>query len=152
MMSDPISLLSLVDAMICLLFLFITAVCFALSIFFFFSSRRRHTRCALVTGVQTCALPISPSAPTWTRTHPSASATTSPPASARCSPASSTPCWPGRRWSCTRRAPPPDLPSVAAHHLAVLHHRPAGVVADAVGQLGGQIGSASCRARVCQYV
>src|SRR3546814_11606378 len=27
--------------------------------FFFLSSRRRHTRCALVTGVQTCALPIS---------------------------------------------------------------------------------------------
>src|SRR3546814_20885621 len=27
-------------------------------IVFFFSSRRRHTRCALVTGVQTCALPI----------------------------------------------------------------------------------------------
>src|SRR3546814_16997978 len=25
---------------------------------FFLSSRRRHTRCALVTGVQTCALPI----------------------------------------------------------------------------------------------
>src|SRR3546814_12218903 len=25
----------------------------------FFSSRRRHTRCALVTGVQTCSLPIS---------------------------------------------------------------------------------------------
>src|SRR3546814_5429132 len=31
--------------------------CFDLCIFFF-SSRRRHTRCALVTGVQTCALPI----------------------------------------------------------------------------------------------
>src|SRR3546814_1854938 len=30
-----------------------------LIIVFFFSSRRRHTRCALVTGVQTCALPIS---------------------------------------------------------------------------------------------
>src|SRR3546814_1287625 len=29
-------------------------------LFFVFSSRRRHTRCALVTGVQTCALPISP--------------------------------------------------------------------------------------------
>src|SRR3546814_9212715 len=28
------------------------------TIFFLFSSRRRHTRCALVTGVQTCALPI----------------------------------------------------------------------------------------------
>src|SRR3546814_17425873 len=27
---------------------------------FFFSSRRRHTRCALVTGVQTCALPVTP--------------------------------------------------------------------------------------------
>src|SRR3546814_2501286 len=26
----------------------------------FFSSKRRHTRCALVTGVQTCALPILP--------------------------------------------------------------------------------------------
>src|SRR3546814_128654 len=35
---------------------------------FFFSSRRRHTRCALVTGVQTCALPIS-------RTHQIGSAT-----------------------------------------------------------------------------
>src|SRR3546814_4015125 len=30
---------------------------------FFFSSRRRHTRCALVTGVQTCALPILPPTP-----------------------------------------------------------------------------------------
>src|SRR3546814_8208173 len=30
---------------------------------FFFSSRRRHTRCALVTGVQTCALPISAQIP-----------------------------------------------------------------------------------------
>src|SRR3546814_3947037 len=29
-----------------------------MSVCFFFSSRRRHTRCALVTGVQTCALPI----------------------------------------------------------------------------------------------
>src|SRR3546814_17653252 len=29
----------------------------------FFSSRRRHTRCALVTGVQTCALPIFLNAP-----------------------------------------------------------------------------------------
>src|SRR3546814_20791321 len=29
-----------------------------LSVLFFFPSRRRHTRCSLVTGVQTCALPI----------------------------------------------------------------------------------------------
>src|SRR3546814_1285283 len=32
-------------------------VCVSL-VYFVFSSRRRHTRCALVTGVQTCALPI----------------------------------------------------------------------------------------------
>src|SRR3546814_7107908 len=36
---------------------------FSVLFLFFFSSRRRHTRCALVTGVQTCALPISPGAP-----------------------------------------------------------------------------------------
>src|SRR3546814_312575 len=37
--------------------------CFVILVcFFFFSSRRRHTICALVTGVQTCALPISPAA------------------------------------------------------------------------------------------
>src|SRR3546814_8943573 len=35
---------------------------------FLFSSRRRHTRCALVTGVQTCALPISAHVPG--RDHP----------------------------------------------------------------------------------
>src|SRR3546814_6532013 len=34
--------------------------CYGFS-FVFFSCRRRHTRCALVTGVQTCALPISSS-------------------------------------------------------------------------------------------
>src|SRR3546814_7234566 len=35
--------------------------------FVFFSSRRRHTRCALVTGVQTCALPIFNSGPEASR-------------------------------------------------------------------------------------
>src|SRR3546814_7080247 len=34
-------------------------VCVGTLWYLFFSSRRRHTRCALVTGVQTCALPIS---------------------------------------------------------------------------------------------
>src|SRR3546814_8350014 len=38
----------------CVCFFLWLCYCF----FFFFSSRRRHTRCALVTGVQTCALPI----------------------------------------------------------------------------------------------
>src|SRR3546814_12155915 len=35
--------------------------------YFFFSSRRRHTRCALVTGVQTCALPITATSKISTR-------------------------------------------------------------------------------------
>src|SRR3546814_4467582 len=39
-------------------FMFFVSNCSFMYIFFF-SSRRRHTRCALVTGVQTCALPIS---------------------------------------------------------------------------------------------
>src|SRR3546814_4892703 len=33
-------------------------ISYSILLLFFFSSRRRHTRCALVTGVQTCALPI----------------------------------------------------------------------------------------------
>src|SRR3546814_5881291 len=33
-------------------------MCLLSGFIFFFSSRRRHTKCALVTGVQTCALPI----------------------------------------------------------------------------------------------
>src|SRR3546814_20829934 len=46
---------------ICVVILFLAFslwFCFCLVVVFFFSSRRRHTRCALVTGVQTCALPI----------------------------------------------------------------------------------------------
>src|SRR3546814_13984793 len=45
--------------MMYLLFIISTVSCIGSLCFFFFSSRRRHTRCALVTGVQTCALPIS---------------------------------------------------------------------------------------------
>src|SRR3546814_6321139 len=56
---------------------------------FFFSSRRRHTRCALVTGVQTCALPIfigrsaagsriAPDVPVATRIVPRRSALNKP--------------------------------------------------------------------------
>src|SRR3546814_7416774 len=39
------------------MFMFVVII-FSTNSFFFFSSIRRHTRCALVTGVQTCALPI----------------------------------------------------------------------------------------------
>src|SRR3546814_4708430 len=45
--------------MITLFFVYcVCKVLFFYCLLFFFSSRRRHTRCALVTGVQTCALPI----------------------------------------------------------------------------------------------
>src|SRR3546814_3589087 len=40
------------SVLLCVIYFFLVCFCF------FFSSRRRHTRCALVTGVQTCALPI----------------------------------------------------------------------------------------------
>src|SRR3546814_11162916 len=42
-----------------LCYLVFIMLCMFFLCFLFFSSRRRHTRCALVTGVQTCALPIS---------------------------------------------------------------------------------------------
>src|SRR3546814_5435786 len=84
---------------------------------FFFSSRRRHTRCALVTGVQTCALPIS-------------IATTSK----RAVEAMDYPVLLGK--SCA-------APYGAKHAKASrrLTSPPA-----------GEIGRASCRERVCQYV
>src|SRR3546814_11039961 len=43
----------------CLSFIISCYVCVYRVLRCFFSSRRRHTRCSLVTGVQTCALPIS---------------------------------------------------------------------------------------------
>src|SRR3546814_782249 len=43
-----------------LIIFYIFIFCYNFNFFsFFFASRRRHTSCALVTGVQTCALPIS---------------------------------------------------------------------------------------------
>src|SRR3546814_8044421 len=56
----------------CVHVLIFLLLCFGLFVFvvfsfFFLSSRRRHTICALVTGVQTCALPIWPRRGRWTR-------------------------------------------------------------------------------------
>src|SRR3546814_5483643 len=47
----------LLMVLLCLMFVF-ALFYLCVGLLFFFSSRRRHTRCALVTGVQTCALPI----------------------------------------------------------------------------------------------
>src|SRR3546814_2464935 len=84
--------------------------------FFFFSSRRRHTRCALVTGVQTCALPIS------RRTGYRVPSSISPSSS-----------W----WV------PRDM--VARYRVGSRMKRTEQPVFT-------QIGRASCRERVCQYV
>src|SRR3546814_10435485 len=77
---------------------------------FFFSSRRRHTRCALVTGVQTCALPILGLFPTDK---------------------------PARRGIISAANPSPDQDQPAD---------------EGNQQARDQIGRASCRERVCQYV
>src|SRR3546814_4976040 len=103
---------------------------FYLFLIFFFSSRRRHTRCALVTGVQTCALPISaemlnsllhergiePHIPIFAKSE--------------------------RSDGTFERA------DFTYNHQADAHLRPAGK------QLRPrqEIGRASCRERVCQYV
>src|SRR3546814_7051185 len=94
---------------------------------FFFSSRRRHTRCALVTGVQTCALPIC-----WRCPSRLAPATTPQPVE------------PGERYRDV--SPPPQLPGDRAVET---QPRDAAAVG---GPAGVEIGRASCRERVCQYV
>src|SRR3546814_7225260 len=87
----------------------------SLFVIFFFSSRRRHTICALVTGVQTCALPI------W------------------------------------RSNQAPDASPVAASAGAA-HGAPSGVslsakaISASLPCASREIGRASCRERVCQYV
>src|SRR3546814_9185181 len=98
---------------------------FCFFVVFFFSSRRRHTRCALVTGVQTCALPI------WRS------------ASAR------------RILKCAERRR--RMPGKNRALLLQCACRGGPATAwrrqpDAVVVRTGQIGRASCRERVCQYV
>src|SRR3546814_1486893 len=90
----------------------------------FVSSRRRHTRGALVTGVQTCALPILPLlfVRLWWR--------------GRLAPAYR------QRWGerlALGYATPPLTACVWLHAVSV-------------GELLAEIGRASCRERVCQYV
>src|SRR3546814_6787820 len=101
--------------------------------FFFFSSRRRHTRCALVTGVQTCALPIyepwtvQTRSKGWFRVF-------SP------------------FWRACRAGPEPAAPLVAPQSLTPCTDSPAGLQLDDFDLRPRQIGRASCRERVCQYV
>src|SRR3546814_5598669 len=96
---------------------------FSLFYFFFFSSRRRHTRCALVTGVQTCALPIYfPRQP-----RPGAEQERSRRAAFR-----------------LRRRSGPERDRTLRRAAPQEAERDAGI--------DPEIGRASCRERVCQYV
>src|SRR3546814_4655008 len=89
---------------------------------FLFSSRRRHTICALVTGVQTCALPISVFQTVW-RTVPKV-----------------------HLYASGRNDHGADLQADERFDKAVAIDRGAGERVEM------EIGRASCRERVCQYV
>src|SRR3546814_6254373 len=95
---------------------------------FFFSSRRRHTRCALVTGVQTCALPI-------------------------CTVAQLLQTKPNRMINIA----PDDTVLEAVRRMAdaqvgALMEIRDGQLVGIISERDYEIGRASCRERVCQYV
>src|SRR3546814_3665608 len=98
---------------------------------FFFSSRRRHTRCALVTGVQTCALPISEAAVA------EAAPTVAEPAPTLDSG--------NTAWMLTSMVLVlfMTIPGLALFYAGMVRTK---------NVLSVKIGRASCRARVCQYV
>src|SRR3546814_1548233 len=98
--------------------------------FFFFSSRRRHTRCALVTGVQTCALPIS----TRIRFNPDGSIEA---------------LVIDNDYNFHWKKVPVEIPS-GYFNLAIEYNNWGSDTSGFPTYL--QIGRASCRERVCQYV
>src|SRR3546814_20368713 len=101
---------------------------------FFFSSRRRHTRCALVTGVQTCALPISSRGD---RSHRDRGRTRGQTDQGG--------AW-GESYDHTHRRRPP-VGASRGHAAAKTGCKPERGV-----HRPSQIGRESCRARVCQDV
>src|SRR3546814_2761425 len=84
--------------------------------FFFFSSRRRHTRCALVTGVQTCALPIYGGSPRPHRKARRASVAARPPDPRRTGLSAVRPRW--------RAVAVPSRQPTLRTHLGHRHHQP----------------------------
>src|SRR3546814_8234158 len=97
---------------------------------FFFSSRRRHTRCALVTGVQTCALPIS------VQRHSDLCGTWGMDSSLILLESQT---GIGER-QIERLEQPPDLSFQIVHQSFILH------------MVNAEIGRAACREKVCQTV
>src|SRR3546814_10179120 len=100
----------------------------------FVSSRRRHTRCALVTGVQTCALPIS----------------SEPNMKSRAAVAFA----PGQPLQLVELdVEPPRAGEVLVRitHTALCHTDAFTLSGDDPEGVFPEIGRASCRERVCQY-
>src|SRR3546814_7371487 len=110
---------------------------------FLFSSRRRHTRCALVTGVQTCALPICE----WLALSFADRVIAVSPALA----AQLRQSFPQRAHSIAYIPNgTSDLPGDA--DPALIFERLGIADGDFLLAVARQIGRASCRERVCQYV
>src|SRR3546814_16988440 len=109
---------------------------------FFFSSRRRHTRCALVTGVQTCALPICKrilGASSWLRVF-------------------ANPYFVKSGSTGRQALPLPPLHPLRPRTCSASRRAGGCPVRSAAGGRGSlrlpreEIGRASCRERVCTYV
>src|SRR3546814_2646396 len=106
--------------------------CVVLSIFVL-SSRRRHTRCALVTGVQTCALPISTLNVDDVDSLVVAGKEI-------------------RGWIVDTALPAELEQAIRTAYIKLCKDAGADDIAVAVRSSATEIGSASCRDRVCQYV
>src|SRR3546814_14753349 len=122
---------------------------------FFFSSRRRHTRCALVTGVQTCALPICSIQGSVSSTP--AIARSSPAGRAKSQRAHSLEWHPPKLWSVMLASTRSKFTFAIFYPFEAERFNSRGTaslrahVEKALGKLF-EIGRASCRERVCQYV
>src|SRR3546814_20704494 len=124
-------------------------------VYFFFSSRRRHTRCALVTGVQTCALPISSSdsvVPAWAVTVPSMTRPGSATLATRTSIPGDRPVVAASWWVTSRTGPTAGVRAVA--EVAAMHLRTSASRAKAerknVGsrkRVAGRLELGGCRIR-----
>src|SRR3546814_6051295 len=105
-------------------------------VLFFFSSRSRHTRCAVLTGVQTCALPIYPAGNNNWRSWPEMDAGPGPAPIVR-----KGKIFFQRRSGCMGSG---LFGGPAGPQLRSTKHNEETVYE--------KIGRASCRERVCQYV
>src|SRR3546814_5278192 len=99
---------------------------------FCFSSRRRHTRCALVTGVQTCALPISKELRQLVKVYPDIPQL--------------------KNLLMGAYAATGNMSEAHEINQQLLTHHPDYLFGKINDAFRRKIGRASCRERVCQYV